>query len=72
VTEGYTTVSDPNFGGVVVSRDDPADEVLELARANAVQALTFLLQVVSNDQAPTDSRVRAAESILGVAGCLSL
>lgn len=51
---------------------DVDDQAMKLAREYSLRAIQFLIAVMLNDKAADADRVRAAETILGVGGCLSL
>lgn len=51
-------------------REDDTDRAIKLARAHCIEAMQFLIHMMSLDKAPAEERVRAATVVLEVAGCL--
>ena len=53
-------------------REDEIDLVVKEARLAAMQALQLLMAVMHDEEAIVTDRIKAAQHILEVSGCLSL
>lgn len=51
-------------------REDDTDRAIKMAREHVLEAVSIILSVMFNETASHDERVRAATTVLEVAGCL--